>query len=168
MLPKVIKDGILSIEGNGFAGVIQNIELPKLAAKMEDYRAGGMNGSVELELGLEKMELSFEAPEQTKEILRLFGVCGVAGTRYRFNASAESEADCSSYGIEIQMTGRLKEIELGSFKPGDLTTTKYTVALATFKYAVDGRVLFDIDLINNIQIIDGKDKLEQRRKNLKL
>ena len=76
--------------------------------------------------------------------------------------------DCSGHGIEAVMTGRLKEIDLGTSKPGELQKTKYTASLATFKYSIDGRVLFDIDFPNNICIINGTDMLEKRRANLKM
>ena len=168
MLPKIIKDCILSIEGRVYAGIVDNIEWPKLPRKMEEFRAGGMFGPVEIELGMENMEISFEAPEQTREAILLFGVCGAGGIKLRLNASAESELDCSSYGIEVVMSGRMREIDLGSHKNGDLQKTKYTVSLVTFHYSIDGRTLFDIDFLNNIFLIDGRDVLEKRRRNLKM
>ena len=36
MLPKIIKDAALSVEGVGYAGIIDNIEWPKLARKVEE------------------------------------------------------------------------------------------------------------------------------------
>ena len=167
MLPKVIKDAILSVEGQGYAGRIDNIEWPKVSRKTEEYRAGGMLGPVMLDLGQEAMELTFEASEQTSEMIAAYGVCGLAGVKFRINASAESEMDCSDHGIEAIMTGRMKEIDFGTSKPGELQKTKYTVSLATFKYAIDGRTLFDIDFPNNIYIVNGRDLLEKRRANLK-
>lgn len=168
MLPKIIKDAALSVEGVGYAGIIDNIEWPKLARKVEEYRAGGMFGPIDIDLGQEKMELAFEAAEHTAEMIAAYGVCGVAGVKFRINASAESEMNCDSHGIEAMMTGRIREIDLGSHKPCELQKTKYTVSLATFKYAIDGSVLFDLDFPNNIYIVNGIDLLEKRRANLKM
>ena len=61
MLPKIIKDAILTVEGRGYAGIIDNIEWPKITRKTDEYRAGGMFGPVDIDLGQEKMELAFEA-----------------------------------------------------------------------------------------------------------
>ena len=168
MLPKIIKDAALSVEGVGYAGIVDNVEWPKITRKTEEYRAGGMFGPVDIDLGQEKMELMFEAAEQTAEIIAAYGVCGMAGVKFRINASAESEMNCESHGIEAVMTGRIREIDLGTSKPGELQKTKYTVSLATFKYAIDGRVLFDIDFPNNIYMVNGVDLLEKRRGNLKM
>ena len=120
MLPKIIKDAALSVEGVGYAGIIDNIEWPKITRKTEEYRAGGMFGPVDIDLGQEKMELMFEAAEQTAEIIAAYGVCGMAGVKFRINASAESEMNCESHGIEAVMTGRIREIDLGTSKPGEL------------------------------------------------
>ena len=127
-----------------------------------------MFGPIDIDLGQEKMELSFEAPEQTAELIKAYGVCGVAGVKFRINASAESEMNCDGHGIEAMMTGRIREIDFGNFKAGEMQKTKYAVSLATFKYSIDGRVLFDIDFPNNIYIVDGVDLLEKRRANLKM
>ena len=167
MLPKIIKDAILSVEGQGYAGIIDNVEWPKVARKAEEYRAGGMLGPVMLDLGQEAMELAFEASEQTSEMIAAYGACGLAGVKFRINASAESEMNCDGHGIEAVMTGRMKEIDFGSSKPGELQKTKYTVSLATIKYSIDGRTLFDIDFPNNINIVNGSYLLEKLSSNLK-
>lgn len=169
MLPKVIKDAILSVDGIGYAGRVEDIEWPKLARKMEEYRAGGMHGPVDIDLGGEKLEMSFEASEQDAELIRLYGVCSIGGVRFRINASAESDSPgCDSDGLEVVATGRFNEIELGNYKGGDLQTTKYAVSLATFKYARNGETIIDIDYANNIFVVDKVDLLEKRRENLRL
>lgn len=169
MLPKIIKDAILSVDGIGYAGRVENIDWPKLARKMEEYRAGGMNGPVEIDMGGEKLEMSFEAAEQDGELISQYGVCSINGIRFRINASAESDnPDCASDGIEVIGTGRFREIELGSYKGGDVQKTKYAVALATFKYSRNSRTIIDIDYANNIFVVDGVDLLEKRRENLRM
>lgn len=168
MLPKIIKDAILSVEGTSFAGRVENIEWPKLARKMEEWRGGGMMGPVEVDLGAEKMEMSFEMPEQDAELLKQFGVLSVSGTRFRINASAENDSpDNTSDAIEVIGLGRIKEIELGQYKGGDLQQTKYAVSLSAFRYSNNGTDIFDIDHLNNIFKVDGKDLLEKRRENLR-
>lgn len=169
MLPKVIKDAILSVEGIGYAGRVENIDWPKLARKMEEYRAGGMHGPIEIDVGGEKLEMSFEASEQDGDLISQYGVCSVNGVRFRINASAESDnPDCDSDGIEVIGTGRFSEIELGSYKGGDLQKTKYAVSLATFKYSRNGEPIIDIDYANNIFVVNKVDLLEKRRENLRM
>ena len=169
MLPKIIKDAILSVDGIGYAGRVENIDWPTLARKMEEYRAGGMHGPVDIDMGGEKLEMSFEASEQDANLIKQFGVCSVNGVRLRINASAESDnPNCDGDGIEVLGTGRITEIELGSYKGGDLQTTKYTVSLASFKYSKNGEQLIDIDYANNIFVVDKVDLLAKRRENLRM
>lgn len=168
MLPKIIKDAILSVEGTSFAGRIENIEWPKLARKMEEWRGGGMMGPIEVDLGAEKMEMSFEMPEQDAELLKQFGISSASGIRFRINASAENDSpDNTSDAVEVIALGRIREIELGQYKGGDLQQTKYAIALSTFKYSNNGSEILDIDHLNNIFKVGGTDLLEKRRENLR-
>ena len=42
MLPKILKNFSAFVDGRGYAGRVDEITLPKLTIKMEEYRAGGM------------------------------------------------------------------------------------------------------------------------------
>ncbi|CAM3042316.1 phage major tail tube protein [Dichelobacter nodosus] len=169
MLPKVIKDAILSVDGIGYAGRVKTIQWPKFSRKMEEYRAGGMHGPVEIDLGGEKLEMEFELDEQSADLLKKWAICAVTAIRFRINASAESDgAGCGSDAIEVIGLGRFREIDPGQFKPGDLQSSKYNVALATLTYTINGETMFDIDHANNIFVVNGIDLLEKRRKNLKM
>nr|WP_262363471.1 phage major tail tube protein [Xylella fastidiosa] len=46
----------LFIDGKGYAGQVEEINLPKLTLKTEEFRGGGMLAPVELTMGLEKLE----------------------------------------------------------------------------------------------------------------
>ncbi|WP_072281639.1 phage major tail tube protein [Rappaport israeli] len=169
MLPKLIKDAILSVDGHGYAGRIKSIQWPKLARKFEEYRAGGMHGPVEVDLGGEKMEMEFELDEQSAELLRLWGACSATAVRFRINASAESDnPDCNGNAIEVVCLGRLREIDPGQYQPGEIQTAKYGVAVTTLTYRLDGETLIDIDNANNILVVNGVDLLEKRREHLRM
>jgi len=51
MLPKILKNFNVFVDGRGYAGKIDEITLPKLTIKTEEYRAGGM--------GMEKLEADY-------------------------------------------------------------------------------------------------------------
>ena len=55
-LPRVLKNMNLFVDGRGYAGRIDEIQLPKLTLKTEEHRAGGMDLPVEIDLGMEKLE----------------------------------------------------------------------------------------------------------------
>jgi UDP-N-acetylmuramoyl-L-alanyl-D-glutamate--2,6-diaminopimelate ligase len=56
MLPKILKNFNVFVDGRGYAGKIDEITLPKLTIKTEEYRAGGMDIPVSIDMGMEKLE----------------------------------------------------------------------------------------------------------------
>ena len=54
--PRVLKNMNLFVDGRGYAGRVDEIELPKLTLKTEEHRAGGMDVPVLIDLGMDKME----------------------------------------------------------------------------------------------------------------
>ncbi len=77
MLPKTLKNFNLFIEGESYAGRIEELTLPKLSRKMEKYRGGGLNGDIEIDLGMEKLEMEFTLREYSREVLNQWGVYSV-------------------------------------------------------------------------------------------
>lgn len=169
MLPKILKDMMLSFEGVGYAGCVDVSQMPKLSRKLEEYWAGGMSGPVEIDLGSEKLEMEFEAHEIDKAMIKQYGVTGVSGLGFRLNGSIEVDDDvCSTQAIEIIGRGRLREIDLQGHKAGDKHSMKYAVALAAVKIDIDNENIIEVDNANYIFKVDGKDLLEKRRKAMKL
>ncbi len=169
MLPKILKDMILSIDGHGYAGRINVTQMPKLARKLEEYQAGGMQGPVEIDLGSEKLEMEFESFEIDDTSLKLFGATGASAIGFRINGSIERDDDaCTTQAIEMLARGRFREIDYGGFKPGDQHMTKYAVALTRISISIDAEEMLEIDNANNIFRVDGKDLLKKRRRALKM
>ena len=163
-LPKKLKNFNAFIEGVGYAGRVEEMTLPKLARKMEEYRAGGMNGPVDIDMGQEKMENEFTLAEFSRDIILKYAVTEVDGVQLRFlgaavNDSAGSETDA----IEVVARGRFKEIDMGTIKTGENTPMKVAASLSYYKYVLNGETLIEIDLLNMVEIVGGEDRLQQQR-----
>ncbi|ASJ24398.1 phage major tail tube protein [Laribacter hongkongensis] len=48
MIPQVLTNLNLYVDGRGFAGRVTEIQLPKLKRKTDGYRAGGMDAEVDM------------------------------------------------------------------------------------------------------------------------
>ncbi len=59
MLPKILKNFNVFVDGRGYAGRIDEISLPKLAIKTEEYRAGGMDIPVSIDILLLPTNIKF-------------------------------------------------------------------------------------------------------------
>lgn len=74
MLPKILKNFNVYVDGRGYAGRVEEVTLPKLTIKTEEYQGGGMTAPVEIDLGLEKLEMDLTFAEYDKELFKLFGL----------------------------------------------------------------------------------------------
>jgi P2 family phage contractile tail tube protein len=167
MLDGILKNMNLFVDGRGQAGNIEEITLPKLTSKTEEFRNGGMDAPVEVEMGMEKLEMDFTLTRFDKEILKLYGLSSGNIKPLTIRGSLSSE-DGTETGVIINLRGMIKEVDGGSWKPGDKATLKLSVALRYYKLTVGGEVIHEIDVPNMIRIIGGVDQLATQRANLGL
>jgi hypothetical protein len=167
MLEDILKNMNLFVDGRGQAGDIEEITLPKLTSKTEEFRNGGMDAPIEVEMGMEKLEADFTLTKFSKEVLSLWGLATGNIKPLTIRGSLSSE-DGTETGVIINLRGMIKEVDMGSWKPGDKSVTKFAVALRYYKLTVGGQVIHEIDVPNMIRIIGGVDQLATTRANLGL
>jgi P2 family phage contractile tail tube protein len=68
--------------------------------------------------------------------------------------------------VVATLRGRLKEVDLGDWKAGDAAEIKHAVSVTYYKLEIDGRLMYEIDMVAGIQVIDGKDQLLEVRQAL--
>ncbi|CCG09706.1 phage major tail tube protein [Pararhodospirillum photometricum] len=159
MLPRVLKNFNVIVDGHPMAGVAEELELPDLDRKMDEYRGGGMLGEVSLDLGLEKLSLTFTLAQFDLVVLNNWGVWGASGLGVRFLGAARADDDAGAVeAIEVAGRGRWKKIELGSVKTGDRSKMKIEMPLTYYRYRSNSRDIIEIDLINNIERVNGTDR----------
>ncbi|MDQ7091749.1 MAG: phage major tail tube protein [Methylococcales bacterium] len=165
MLDDILKNMNLFVDGRGQAGNIEEITLPKLASKTEEFRNGGMDAAVEVEMGMEKLEMDFTLTRFDKAVLKLYGLAPGKLKPLTIRGSLVSE-NGDEVAVTINLMGMVKEVDSGSWKPGDKATLKLAVALRYYKLTIDNEVIYEIDVPNMVRIIDGVDQLATTRANL--
>jgi uncharacterized protein len=162
-LPRKLKNFDTFQNGVSFIGQINSLTLPKLARKMEEIRPGGLDSSVKVDMGGEALELSFAAGGYLRTALRQFGATSVGAVQLRWAAAYQADDTGLYQAVEIVGRGRYSEIDRGDAKTGESSETKFTMPLIYYKESVDGAVLFEIDVLNNVYIVDGFDILAAQR-----
>lgn len=169
MLPRTLKNFNLFIEGKGYAGRVEEVTLPKLSRKMEEYRGSGLNGSIEVDLGMEKLEMEFTLREYSRDVLNQWGITDPAGVGLRFLGAVTNDAYTSDTdSVEIVVRGRWRELDFESAKLGEMSTLKVSVAASYYKYLINSKEIIEIDHIHMIEKVNGHDRLEDQRKILSL
>jgi len=164
-LNDILKNLNLFVDGRGYAGNVEELSPPKLTMKTDEFRNGGMDAPVEVEMGMEKLEASFSLTNYDADVLALFGLAPGNTKPLTMRGSISSE-DGTEKPVVIQLQGTLKEVDPGSWKPGERASLKVMVALRYYKHTIDEVVIHEIDVPNMIRIVNGVDQLAVTRKNL--
>ena len=162
-LPRKLKNFILFNDGNAYLGEVPEASPPKLSRKMEEYRAGGMNGPIQLDHGMEAMEMEWTAAGYMRSLFAQWGATTHDAVLLRFAGALQDSSTGNVSALEVVVRGRHTEIDSGTAKAGDLTEIKVTSALSYYKLSIDGVTMIEIDLVNMIEIVNGEDLLADIR-----
>ena len=65
--------------------------------------------------------------------------------------------------VIVNLRGGWKELDAGTWKPGDKSTLKVSVAASYYKLTIDDEELIEIDAINLVRKVGGTDQMEAVR-----
>jgi P2 family phage contractile tail tube protein len=165
-LPKKLKHLNVFNDGNSYVGVSKSVTLPTLSRKMESYRGAGMDGPVKVDMGHsdDGIQLEWTLGGWDLTVLKQFGAVSVDAVQLRFSGSVQRDDTGEVSAVEVVVRGRHEEIDFGDAEPGEDTEHSITTTCSYYKLSVDGAVIIEIDLLNFVYNVDGKDLLAEHRK----
>ena len=169
-LPKKLKMMDLFNEGNSYLGQTGEVTIPKLVRKFEDWRGGGMNGNVKIDLGLgdDITEFNWKLGGIDELIIEQWGAQTVSANMLRFAGSYQRDDTGETTAVEIVVRGRHEEIDFGNQKAGDDTETSVKTIWSYYKLSIDNVVKVEIDIPNMIEMVNGVDLNAKHRANIGL
>lgn len=162
-LPAKLKNMNLFNDGASYLGLVPEVTLPKLTRSMEEYRAGGMDQPIKVDMGGEAMELEWKAGGIIVHAIRQFGATAHDAVMLRFAGAYQADDTGQVIPVEIVTRGRHEEIDMGSAKPGDDTEHSIKTTLSYYKLIINGRTEIEIDILNMVFIVNGIDRLAAQR-----
>lgn len=162
MIPQILSNTNLFVDGVSFTGDVPSLTLPKLTVKTDAYRAGGMAGEVDMDVGLEKMEAAFVTNGVRRESLKFFGMADQTAFNGVFRGAFKGLKGAITPVIAT-VRGMLREVDPGDWKAGEKAEIKHAVSVTYYKLEIDGRTIFEIDMVNAVRVIDGVDVLAAER-----
>jgi hypothetical protein len=165
-LPKKLKKMNLFNDGVSYVGQCPSVTLPKLSRKLEDFRAGGMDGPVKVDLGHgdDGIQFDWTMGGWDLTLLRQYGMVKADGVMLRWAGSIQRDDTGEVSAVEVVARGRHEEIDFGDAKPGEDTEQKITTVCTYYKLSIDGNVEIEIDLLNFVFFVNGKDMLAEHRR----
>lgn len=156
------------LNGVGYMGEAEDVKLPELKIKREEFRGGGMDIPVDVDLGMEKLETEFKLFSYDPMVFRRFGLLGqFARTPLTFRGHLEGQ-DGVTQGVKINMDVRIMENIADNWQAGEKASVTVRCAVDFYEYIQNERVLIRIDPLGFHRVIDGVDQMLEARINLGL
>ena len=166
--PTKLKQMMMFNQGGAWVGETVSVTLPKLVRKLEEYRAGGMDRPVKIDMGGEALEIEATYGGPMRDVLRQHGMVGVGAVLQRFVGAYENDDTGEVTSIEVVTRGRHEEIDMGEAKPGEAGEFKVKSALSYYKLVWNGVVEIEIDVLGMVESVGGIDRMAERRQALGL
>lgn len=163
-LPSKLMNFNVFHDGVSYLGECEEITVPKLTRKLEEYRAGGMNGPVDIDVGAEKMEAEATYGGLMREVFKAWGITTVDGVLLRFAGAYQRSDSAEVDSVEVVIRGRHSELDMGNAKAGDNSQFKVKTSVSYYKLTVNGEVWCEIDHVNFIEVVFGVDRLAGQRR----
>lgn len=157
-------------DGNDLMG-LANVELPEIAALVEEVAGIGISGKVESPtLGhFEAMSTKLSWNTITEKGLELCKQKShsieVRGSQQVYDAAS---GNYETVAVRVSMKVAPKTTTLGTFEPGATTGTEQEFSVTYLKVVVGGKTMVEIDPFNFVAKFGNEDALAQVRKDLGL
>ncbi len=162
IIPNVLKNFNLFIDGRGYAGIVEELNLPKINLKLEEHRVGGMDTPVQLTQGIDKLESDFTLSEYDPLVIQEFGTMDGAQVPLKFRGGLDNESGAVT-PVEVTLTGSWNDLDFGNWKAGEKAPLKIMLAVRYYKLVIGGQDLIEIDVLTMVRSINGVDQLADMR-----
>ena len=162
MIPDILKNMNLFVDGRGYAGKVAQVNLPKLAPVVQEYKAGGFSAPVDVPMSChEKLEAEFTVNTFDPDIITGFNITK-ADVPFTMRGAVQDD-DGTTHTIIASMRGLIKELDAGDWKSGEESTLKVGLSLRYYRLERDGLELIEADPENMVFRVNGTDQLEAER-----
>ena len=156
------------LEGASMLGRAEEIKLPDVSAMMQERKALGMIGKIELPVGFDKLEGEIKWNSLYKDVAK------TVANPYKA-VQLQCRSNIETYGAQ----GRLQEVSLvtyltvmfkknplGTFKQHDNAEFGSGFSATYITQVIDGDEVLELDYLANIFRVGGEDMLETYRANI--
>jgi P2 family phage contractile tail tube protein len=161
-LPRILRGLDLDVDGIGYGGRIREFTPPPITIKTDDYTAGGLDGTVKLDMGMEALDASMQFGEIDPAIVGAGSLSNGPATNYILRGALKKEGE-NAQPLRMVMRGSWTGIDWGTFTPGTISNLTVNFHCRYFKLAINGVTVHEIDVEGMIRIINGRDELEDIR-----
>ena len=162
-VPEKINEYNVYMDGTRMVGVVPDVDLPEIGMKASEVEGAGMLGVLDSPtIG------QFESIEQELKFNVLYSdainmLNPLEAVNLTFRAAQQVYDKSGGYvfkGLRIVEQGRVKKFKPGKLKRAEGMEATVTMELTYILVEVDGVVMMEIDKLNQVYKVNGKDMLE--------
>ena len=160
----IFQDFTVWIRDVGKIGECPNFQPPEINIQTEEFRGGGMDGTAEIPMGIEKIEFDFSLHTWDEQVWQNLGYgpgsldVPVTFRGYLLTASGAEK------GLIIETHSLIKSIKPSKVEAGKKVDMTISLCANYLKHSIDGVTVTEIDVFNKITIIGGVDKSANARR----
>lgn len=156
------------LEGVSMLGRAEEIKLPDVSAMMQERKALGMIGKIELPVGFDKLEGEIKWNSLYED------VAAQMANPYKA-LQLQCRSSIETYGSQGRMeelpmvtylTAMFKKNPMGTFKQHDPAEFASSFSATYIKQVINGREVLELDYMANIFRVNGEDVLATYRSNI--
>ncbi len=154
-------------DGNTLIGKIEQLDLPNIKFKTEDIAALGLFSTIEVPVGLEKMEAKIKWNAIYDEDWKAASPISKSTVVVKSNMTKHG-ADGRTAQVQVTATirGVYKELPSGNLKANaKFDGAEHLLTVNYYKLEVAGAKIYEVDIFNNILYVGQTDILESFRSN---
>ena len=160
----IFQDFTVWINDVGKLGEAPSFQPPELNIQTEEFRGGGMDGSVEVPMGIEKIEFDFDLHTWDEDMWENLGYGpGSMDVPVTFRGYLLTPGGTEK-GVIIETRALLKSIKTNKVEAGKKVDMTIHLAANYYRQEINGTTHTEIDLFNKVTIIGGKDKSANARR----
>ena len=147
---------------DSFLGRATSFQPSEPSITVTDYRGGGLDGPIPLDMGMELGESSIEFGGFEEAAISRFGLIG-EDVQIIARGGLKSRGEPDAKQLQITQTGMLSVASQGEWTPGEGSPLTLTMRCHYIKWELANVKILEIDLINMVRFVDGEDRLTSLR-----
>lgn len=171
ILKKNIPDKIVNFnlykEGKNLVGVGDEVSLPSFEPMTSTLSGAGILGEIETATlgyyGSQDMEIPFRMTDEDY-FLALSPLEPLDLTIRGAAQRIKGDSGLEQVGVRAVMRGLFKGMEFGKVKAGEPMEAKIKIEITYYLFELDGQKRIELDKLNSVYKVNGKDVLEKVRK----
>lgn len=152
-------------EGFGLLGLAEEVTLPEVKWKTNDYDGGGLLGTRDLKTVFDKFKISVKCAGFDPRMVSAAGLMPGVSINFKLMASMIDPGN-PEVPQKILFTGEVSTVKRDTYKAASKVLTEYEITdLTYYEEWFDGKEVLAIDWLNQILRVNGTDQMTQRRRN---